>query len=762
MRDMKQKLSILILEDRPEDAELMVYELKKAGFELEWERVDKMSGFQDRLSPDLDLILADINLLQFDGLNALHLLKESGLDIPFIVVTGTYEEIALECIKQGAADYLLKDRLARLGNAVRSALEDRRIRLEKQEYEETLRFSEERYRSVFEGVQDAVIIEDQTGIILDANSQACLMYGYEYSDLVGKSASDLIAPEGDQNLVIHSYTNFPGHPIENMHIRSDGKVFPVELTLCRQSIQDQEVYLLVVREISMRKKMQAAQLENEERFRNLAEATPACIVITDEDLNVIYFNRAAKDMCGAAETPGGACVLEYFDKREQDLIIQALEGIRTTGKGVVLGIIDPLVMNAHGNKFPAEVTISSWVVNGRRSFSFIVRDLTEHQDALQQEQVQHRLAAVGQMAAGIAHDFNNALMPIGLYAEMIIKDEEITDRMKDQMRTILKQADRAARLTAQILDFSRQALLNLKPMNLHAFLDSMVNDLFNRTFPSNIQFRLEKPNERCVVIADLNRMQQVFLNLALNSRDAMPQGGVISFKLNKLSVLPEQEKEFNLPSGDWVHIVVADNGKGIPEEALPFIFEPFFTTKPRGEGSGLGLSQVYGIITQHNGFIRVRSELDQGTTFDIFLPASDQIVFDQEVKPSFSRPSSREVVLVIEDDLINRRTVSDILEYADYSVMTAADGDEALAAAREHAQSIDVIICDMFLPGISGLDLVSEFRKILPRAGLILMTGHPIAEEERQRIEATGFLWLLKPFTYDDVMTTIQAALSRR
>ncbi len=759
---MDQKLRILILEDRPEDAELMVYELRKAGFELEWERVDKLESFRAKLSPELDVILADVNLPQFDGLTALNLLKESGLDIPFVVVTGTYEEIALECIKQGAADYLLKDRLARLGNAVSGALDQQRFRLEKELAERQLRLSEERYRCMFDGVHDAILVENRAGIIVDANIQACMMYGYDHDNLVGKHATELIAAEGCFDLVTESGQDTPGHPFENLHKRSTGEVFPVELTVQVQAILDEEVFLLVVRDISIRRKMQAALLENEARFRNLAEATPNCIVITDDDLRVIYFNRAAKSMCGAAGTPGGVCVLDYFDRQEQTLIRMALEGIRATGEGVVLGLIDPLIMNVKEKTFPAEVTISSWLVDDRRSFSFIVRDLTEHLEALQQEQVQHRLAAVGQMAAGIAHDFNNALMPIGLYAEMIIKDEEISDRMKDQMKTILKQADRAAKLTAQILDFSRQALLNLKPMNVHAFLESMVNDLFSRTFPSNIRFRLNKPDKHCVVRADLNRMQQVFLNLALNSRDAMPQGGMISFMLSKVSVLPGQEKDFGLPSGDWVHIVVTDDGKGIADETLPYIFEPFFTTKPRGEGSGLGLSQVYGIITQHNGFIRVSSELGQGTTFDIFLPASDQIVFDQEVKPSFSRPSSREVVLVVEDDLINRRTVSDILEYADYRVMTAVDGDEAHAVIREHAQSIDVILCDMFLPGISGVELVSGFKKILPGAGLILMTGHPIAEEERQRIEETGVLWLIKPFTYDDVMATIQTALSVR
>lgn len=758
---MKRKLNVLILEDRPDDAELVGYELRRAGYDAHWERVERVDDFKGQLKPGLDLILADINLSQFDGLKALEILNESGLDIPFIVVTGAYEEIALECLKQGAADYLLKDRLARLGSAVDTALTERQIRLEKKQIEEDLRYSEERYRSIFEGVQDAILIEDAHGIVLDVNQRACEMYGLEYERFVGTDAHDIIAPGGTYVDFTSSTEEIPDHPIENLNIRSNGEVFPVELTVQTQIIHSELVYILVARDISARNQMESALWERTERFRHLAEASLSCILITNDALQITYRNRIARQYCDLQRQDAPICILDFIDEEFRDQVKRAVAGVRATNEGVVLGTVDPVVVSAPGKNFPAEISISTWATEDQRFFSFIIRDLTEQEEARQEEQVQHRLAAVGQMAAGIAHDFNNALMPIGLYAEMILKDEDISERMRDQMRTILKQADRAARLTAQILDFSRQALLSIRPLDTGRFLKNLVQELFTRTFPSNIMITVEECDEKCVIKADPNRMQQVFLNLALNARDAMPGGGKLSFSVRCISVGGDDPNGDQLPPGDWVHVAVADNGSGIPEETLPYIFEPFFTTKSRGEGSGLGLSQVYGIVTQHNGFIRVESEVGAGTVFHVYLPAVDEVVTDEkQISPHQSR-SNEEAVLVVEDDLVNRRTICDILEYADYSVLAAADGEEALEILQQGGQQIDIIMCDMLLPGMNGIELLPGFRKILPDAGLILITGHPIDEEERLRIEQSGVTWLLKPFTYDDVLRAMRLALDK-
>ncbi|MBN1266790.1 MAG: response regulator [Anaerolineales bacterium] len=758
---MKSHLKVLILEDRPEDAELVAYELKKTGFSVDWRRVENAEDFQAKLSPELDLILADINLPQFDGLTALYLLRESGLDIPFIVVTGTYEEIALECIKQGATDYLLKDRLARLGKAVTNALEERCSRREKEKAEEELRVSEERYRTVFEGVQDAILIEDFDGRIIDVNQQACRMYGYSYEEFVGKTARDLIAPGGT---LYHYYgpdASLPEHPVVSLNRRSDGSVFPVELTVRIQMLRDEKIVLLVIRDVSARKEIQAALRQSEQRFRNLTEASVDCILITDADFNITYTNQAAEKVFQLVQDSAAHSLLDLFSEENQEQLQLALQGVRATGEGVVLGSIDPITALSPEGDFPAEAALSSWMVDDNPYYSIIIRDLTEQLEVRHQEQAQHRLAAVGQMAAGIAHDFNNALMPIGLYSEMILKDETLTERMKDQMRTILKQADRAARLTAQILDFSRQALLNVHPIDIQRFIQNLIDELFVRTFPPNIQFEISHSKQRCVIEADPNRMQQVFLNLALNARDAMGSGGILSFQVSSILVQPDSEDTYDLPEGKWIEIQVSDTGSGIPEETVPFIFEPFFTTKSRGKGSGLGLSQVYGIISQHNGFIRVKSEEGQGTTFNIFLPASDNTVENIEVHSTIQQSRNMEAVLVIEDDLANRRTISDILENAGYRAYSAANGDEALTLLENDAQHFDVIICDVLLPGMSGIELIPMARKHIPDIKIIMMTGHPITAEDRDRIAGYRVELMLKPFSYENLMIKIRTLVEK-
>lgn len=256
---MATPLRVLILEDRPADAELMVHELKRAGFEPDWKRVDTEEKYLASLDPGLDIILADYSMPQFDGLQALTLLQDQGLDIPFIVVTGGFEELAIACMKQGASDYLIKDRLGRLGPAVTQALDEKRLREEKRRAEQAVRESEERYRGIFEGVQDAILVENLTGEIIDVNERACEMFGWSREEFLTKTVFDLL-PEGVP-VVPSSELASLDMPVEADNLRADGELFPVEVTARLQDIGDEKVVLAVVRDITERKKVEAAEKE---------------------------------------------------------------------------------------------------------------------------------------------------------------------------------------------------------------------------------------------------------------------------------------------------------------------------------------------------------------------------------------------------------------------------------------------------------------------------------------------------------------------
>ncbi len=313
-----------------------------------------------------------------------------------------------------------------------------------------------------------------------------------------------------------------------------------------------------------------------------------------------------------------------------------------------------------------EILSTPFIVAGRREgWTLLIRNTTDASRIQQMAQQQDRLAAVGQLAAGIAHDFNNIMAAIILYSEMLLSQPDLSGRSYERLTTILQQAQRASGLTRQVLDFSRRSVMEQHPTTLVPFLKEL-HKLLARTLPESISLRLDFEDEDVIVNADPSRLQQVFMNLALNARDAMPGGGELRFHLGMLDVSDgEVTPSPGMGRGRWVCITVSDTGEGIPAEALPHVFEPFYTTKDVGAGTGLGLAQVYGIVQQHGGHILVWSERGQGTQFSIYLPvlfaaaAPAQAEMPQPVVRGHS-----ESVLVVEDDPATREGVRQVLEFA--------------------------------------------------------------------------------------------------
>jgi len=392
----------------------------------------------------------------------------------------------------------------------------------------------------------------------------------------------------------------------------------------------------------------------------------------------------------------------------------------------------------------------------------VLKEVTEERNIQQQIQQQERLAAIGQLAAGIAHDFNNSLTAIIGFTQLIQMRSDIAHPVREQLNIIYQQSQRAAQLIRQILDFSRRSVSEKRPLDLAPVIKELVK-LHQRTLPENIELKLEIGPGEYIVEADLVQMQQVVTNIVLNARDAMPEGGELRLVLSRLRVSADQPPPLpDMGGGEWIELKISDTGVGIPADVLPHIFEPFFTTKRPGQGTGLGLAQVYGIIKQHNGFIGVESQTGQGTTFTIYLPAiTPKAPLIREERLEGLPLGQRETILLVEDEVMVAEVEKRMLEELGYRVLVARTGQEALETYRRHQEEIELVITDMVMPGMGGLELVRNLRSMGSQVKVIILSGYPL-HEGWDNIEDEAIIgWLAKPVDSTQLAQIIRRALDK-
>jgi len=390
----------------------------------------------------------------------------------------------------------------------------------------------------------------------------------------------------------------------------------------------------------------------------------------------------------------------------------------------------------------------------------VMRDVTRERDYQTRIQMQERLATVGQLASGIAHDFNNILAAIVVYSDLLKRDPNLTNAGRERLAIIQQQVNRAASLIRQILDFSRRSMIEQKLMDMLPFIKEL-DKLLRRILPETIRLELSYQPGTYLVNADPTHLQQVFMNLAVNTRDASPQGGTLHFELERVEI---REGDFNpcpiVPPGTWIRITVRDTGEGIPPEILPHVFEPFFTTKPIGQGTGLGLAQAYGIVKQHDGYIDVHSQVGEGATFHIYLPAQES--FEEQVISPESAPEvlgAGETLLVVEDDLSTREAMRELLEAYNYHVLTAIDGKEALQVYAANSDQIDLVVSDIVMPVMGGIALYQTLVERWPDVRMLFVTGHPVKDKELAILRAGDVHCLQKPFSVRSFSQVLQGLL---
>jgi two-component system, cell cycle sensor histidine kinase and response regulator CckA len=474
--------------------------------------------------------------------------------------------------------------------------------------------------------------------------------------------------------------------------------------------------------------------QQEQQVREIMNTVPEGVFLLDDDGRIILTNPLAQvDLQSLAGVKEGDTLTYLGDKSLADILDPPPKGLWHELKAVsrIFEIIARPTAEGEKNQ--------RWVT--------VLRDVTSEREIQARNQQQERLAAVGQLAAGIAHDFNNILAVIMLYTEMSLGTPEIPPRLREKLNTITQQSKRASDLIQQILDFSRRTMLERHPISLLPFLKEQVK-LLERTLPETILIELNSKPGEFIIDADLTRMQQAIMNLAVNARDAMPDGGRLQITLDH-PLTPNGIHCITcgqVKNGDWICIGVSDNGNGIHEDYLPHIFEPFFTTKALGHGTGLGLSQVFGIIEKHEGHIDVQSDVGKGTTFYLYLPAI-MVQKSPKIEPeyqSFIR-GQNETILVAEDEPTTRQALMEGLTLLNYRVICTSDGAEALDHLRQKPDSVDLVLSDVVMPEMGGIALFHAIRSSGSATPVILMTGHPLQSELDLLLKEGLNAWLMKP-----------------
>lgn len=490
-----------------------------------------------------------------------------------------------------------------------------------------------------------------------------------------------------------------------------------------------------------------------EQIKQIVESVPEGVLLLDHQKRIVLANPVARDyLQRLADGVGQGQLLTQLGGKpvEHFLIPTATNApwheLRPDGWRCVFEIAS--------RKLREGPQAGGWVM--------VLLDVTEERAQQERFQAQQRLASIGQLAAGIAHDFNNIMAVITLYSEALENDPDLPMRGR-YLRSINEQAHHASNLIGQILDFSRSSVLERRRMDLKPFFKEVVK-MLQRTLPESIVISLEVEPGEYIIRGDPTRLQQVLMNLAVNARDAMPEGGTLQLSLSALHLSEGEEPPLpELEPGDWVRLVVTDSGSGISQEALNHIFEPFFTTKSQEQGTGLGLAQVYGIVKQHGGEIDVFAEAIRGTTFTIYLPALTLSHPESEAQQPTLLPEytpGDHTLLLVEDSEATRSAIAETLRGKGFEIISAGNGAEALAAFRTHGDEISLVLSDIVMPEMGGFELYERLRRQNPDVKFIFLSGYAHGNKAREEIASGSVLWLEKPFSIDRLLEIVQEALT--
>jgi len=580
--------------------------------------------------------------------------------------------------------------------------------------------------------------------------------------LIPQSEFDRLAEQGEVELVGSPSPAWLGVPLKTPRATIGVLVVQHYQNESAYDMRDLEFLDSVGGHIALaieRRRSEEALRKSESVFRLLFSHNPLPTwVMDDETLQFIQVNEAAVRQYGFASEEFGRMTI--FDIRAEEKLASVEVHPRKDGSaGHHQGVCKH--RKKDGKVFEVELISHQFDYAGRRVRLVVAQDISERHILEQQLRQAQKMEAVGRLAGGVAHDFNNLLMVIKGHTELLMNAVPAADRMSRKIMQIDRAADRATALTKQLLAFSRMQVLQPRVMNLNGVVDDM-GKLLPRLIGEDIDLGIRTAPDLGAIRADASQMEQIIMNLAVNARDAMPTGGRLIIETSNADL----DRTYNsthpiVKPGRYVLLAVSDTGSGMDAETQAHIFEPFFTTKEPGKGTGLGLATVYGVVKQSGGFIWVYSEVGKGTSFKIYLPRVDQPEDKGSVPlPLAEVPRGTETILLAEDEQDVREVAREFLESGGYTVIEAHNGAEALRLAAEHKATIDLLVTDMVMPGMTGKELAGRLQHQHSGIGVIYMSGYSEQTAAETTQADANMLLLTKPFSRGSILRTVREALN--
>ncbi len=687
-------------------------------------------------------------------------------ELKIAVEQGYYEEEGVRVRKDGSRFWVvvtitpIYDHTARLIGFVkitRDITESRRT-------QEALRAAEERFRLLIEGVSDhAIFMLDPTGVILTWSSGAERIDGYASDEIIGRHYSCLFTPESvadgkpAQELEIAAKTGKAD--VEGWRIRKDGSRFWATGTLAALYDDHGEVqgFAKVTRDLT-------AKRRNDELLHSVLNHTLDGIISIDEQGTVSMINRAGQEIFGRseAEVVGqnvNILMPEPYHAEHDGYLANYMRG----GNAKITGIgREVRGLRKDGSTFPIDLAVTEFRLESQRYFVGIVRDISERKRLEAQLHQSQKMDAFGQLAGGVAHDFNNILTVISGNSDMLLEDAALADQTREMGDEIRDAAKRAASLTRQLLAFSRQQVLEPRILDLNAVVTN-AEKMLGRLIGEDVRLVTTLRPTISSVKADPGQLEQVILNLAVNARDAMPQGGKLTIETSDFEFDESYTRAHPdaLP-GRYVMMAVSDTGSGMTADVKAHLFEPFFTTKGVGKGTGLGLAVVHGIVKQSGGTIDAYSEVGVGTTFKVYLPAVEQ---GQAATASDDgagiSPRGPGTILLVEDEDGVRKLVARALKAFGYAVLTASDGKAAIEIMECRREQVDLLVTDVVMPEMSGRSLAETLRADDPSLKVLFLSGYTDDAVVRHGVLQANVNFLQKPFTLNALARKVREILDR-